>query len=260
MTKSGAATPPSTCISAKGRALFDETGHCARVIGTAIDIAARKDAEERLQLMVNELNHRVKNSLATVQAITAQTLRRDDIPASVGEALVDRLLALAKAHDVLTDENWSGASLEDMAIQAAAPYEVNGAGSRFEIQGPPVNLAPKRAIAMAMAFHELATNAAKYGALSTPSGGIRVAWTTTDAPDGPNLRLSWIERGGPPVEPPRQTGFGTRLFQRGLASELNGTIEVHYLESGVECAIEAHLEADEGSGPVGHVGAGAHRA
>jgi PAS domain S-box-containing protein len=235
-------------VAAKGRALFDESGHCSRVIGTAIDITSRKDAEERLRLMVNELNHRVKNSLATVQAITAQTLRRADIPASVREALVDRLLALAKAHDVLTDENWSGASLHDMALQAAAPYEVDGAGSRFEIEGPSVNLAPKRAIAMAMAFHELATNAAKYGALSKPGGVVRIAWATHAAPDAARLRLSWIESGGPPVEPPRQTGFGTRLVQRGLASELNGTIEVHYWTSGVECTIDADL-ADESAGP-----------
>lgn len=230
--------------------LSDADGQIRGVFCEGFDVSDRREADERLRLMVNELNHRVKNSLATVQAIAAQTLRRDDVPSSVREALLDRLLALSKAHDVLTDENWSGASLHEMALQAAAPYEVAGADSRFEVQGPPVNLPPKRAIAMALAFHELATNAAKYGALSTPSGHIRIAWTVFDGPDAPRLKLSWTESGGPPVKPPRRTGFGTRLIQRGLAGELHGAIEVDYRETGVVCTIDADLGAD---GDVAHL-------
>ena len=221
--------------------LNDADGAISGVFCEGFDVTDRKEADERLRLMINELNHRVKNSLATVQAIAAQTLRRDDVPASVREALLDRLLALSKAHDVLTDESWSGASLHEMAQQAAEPYDVTGARSRFDIHGPPVNLPPKRAIAMALAFHELATNAAKYGALSAPGGRVQIGWTTVEGPDGPRLNLSWTESGGPPVKPPRHTGFGTRLIQRGLASELHGTIEVDYRETGVVCAIDADL-------------------
>ena len=221
--------------------LRDETAAIRGIYCSAIETTDKVRGEERLRLMVNELNHRVKNSLATVQAIAAQTLRRADVPPSVRETLLDRLMALSRAHDVLTDDNWSGASLREMALQAAAPYDAIGAAGRFDIDGPPVSLPPKRAIAMALAFHELATNAAKYGALSTPSGRVRIAWTTSAGPSGPRLRLIWTESGGPPVQPPRTTGFGTRLIQRGLASELHGAIQVEYRESGVVCAIDADL-------------------
>lgn len=229
-------------VAAKGRGLFDQNGACVRMLGAALDITARKHAEEHLRLMVNELNHRVKNSLATVQAIAAQTLRRDEIPHDVRDALTERLLALAKAHDVLTDENWSGASLRDIAHQAAAPYEHAGGERRFVLFGPPVNLPPKSAIAMALAFHELATNAAKYGALSEPGGQVRIAWSTEKRDGGrTRLQLCWQETGGPSVEPPTKTGFGTRLIERGLAAELPGVIRLDYRPSGLVCTMEAEL-------------------
>jgi len=201
------------------------------------DITERKLAEEHLRLMVHELNHRVKNSLATVQAISAQTLRGREVPLEVREALTSRLLALAKAHDVLTDARWAGARLEEIAAQAAEPY----GQERFRIEGPGVILPPRAAIAMALAFHELATNAAKYGALSNESGEVELAWRLEEAADPPKLELKWRERGGPPVKPPTRKGFGSRLIQRGLAAEFVGEVRMDFSPSGLICEMEVAL-------------------
>lgn len=222
--------------------ILDEAGEIAEWFGAASDVTVRRAAEEHLRLMVNELNHRVKNSLATVQAIAAQTLRKGEIPEDTRQALVSRLVALAEAHDVLTAQKWSGADLADIARQAAAPYARLDGASPFDIEGPSVDLPPKMAIALALAFHELATNAAKYGALSSPGGRVRIAWSIAGAGVARTLRLEWCESGGPPVEPPRRTGFGTRLIERGLASELNGAVALHYRPAGVCCTVEAALE------------------
>jgi PAS domain S-box-containing protein len=228
-------------VAAKGRALFNQRNECTRVIGTAIDITVRKASEQHLRLMVNELNHRVKNSLATVQGIAMQTLRRGEVPEAVREALASRLIALAEAHDVLTDEKWSGAELADLAAQSAAPYVSLRGVSPIYIDGPSVFLPPRTAIAMALAFHELATNAAKYGALSTPVGKVLIAWTVAHAAGGRALRLIWRESGGPAVRPPQRTGFGTRLIQRGLASELCGAVTMDYQTCGLVCTMDALL-------------------
>lgn len=234
-------------VSMKGRGIFDANGECCRVVGAAIDITARKTAEAHLRLMVNELNHRVKNSLAIVQAIAAQTLRRGEVPDHIREAFTDRLLALSRAHDVLTDERWAGANLHDLARQAATPYGSDGGdpAGRFVINGPAVNLSPKSAIAIALAFHELATNAAKYGALSVPGGQVRIDWTTTQDEDSVRLHLTWRELGGPPVTAPTTTGFGARLLKKGLASELRGEVKITFPPAGVICTIDALVAGKE---------------
>ncbi|WP_305282214.1 sensor histidine kinase [Phenylobacterium sp.] len=205
------------------------------------DITEPKRAEEHLRLMVHELNHRVKNSLATVQAIAAQTLRGGEAPLAVREALTSRLLALAKAHDVLTDARWAGARLDEIAAQAAEPY----GGERFKIEGPGVILAPRTAIAMALAFHELATNAAKYGALSSAAGQVELIWSLTANVDPPQLRLTWRETGGPPVQPPTRKGFGSRLIERGLAAEFVGEVRMDFQPAGLVCQVEVVLPVDE---------------
>ena len=225
-------------VAARGRAIFDETGRCVRVIGTALDITVRKRAEEYLRLMVNELNHRVKNTLATVQGIATQTLSRDEIPVEVRETLTSRLMALARAHDVLTNEKWAGADVHEMAEAAAAPYR-GAHSSPFRLSGPKMSVPPNTAIALALVFHELATNAAKYGALSVRGGGVQLTWSAEPAPGGRLLRITWREVGGPPVAPPQKTGFGTRLIRRGLAAELNAAIELDYQPSGLVCSIQA---------------------
>lgn len=200
----------------------------------------RKD-QEHLRLMVNELNHRVKNTLATIQSIAALTLRGDEDPARAREMLTSRLMALSKAHDVLTDEQWSGADLREIAAQAAAPHQSPGGKTRIALQGPAVRLPPKSAIAVALALHELATNAAKYGALSVEEGRVDLTWTLCAHDDRHDLVIVWRERGGPPVSPPRRTGFGTRLIERGLASDLHGKVTLEYPPEGVVCTIDATL-------------------
>ncbi len=227
-------------VAAKGRGLFDDAGRCVRVIGAALDISVRKRAEEHTRLLINELNHRVKNTLATVQGIATQTLSRDDIPAPVRETLTARLVALARAHDVLTDERWEGADVREMAEVAAAPY-LGQTSSPFRLQGPATQVPPNTAIGLALVFHELATNAAKYGALSVPGGKVEVSWTTTPTPEGRSLDLTWRETGGPPVTPPTRTGFGTRLIRRGLAAELNGVVDLDFQPGGLVCTLRAVL-------------------
>lgn len=231
-------------LAVKGRGIFNSDGVCERMIGVALDVTSRKTAETHLRLMVNELNHRVKNSLAIVQAIAAQTLRSENVPDHVRESLTDRLMALSKAHDVLTDEKWSGAGLHELAQQAATPYGADD-GERFVVSGPPVNLPPKTAIAVALAFHELATNAAKYGALSVPDGQVRVSWRTSRPKGEPRrLHLTWQEVGGPPVVEPQNTGFGARLITRGLAAELQGEVKLTFPPTGVVCTIDAPINGE----------------
>ena len=202
------------------------------------DISERKAAEERQQLMVNELNHRVKNALATVQAIAAQTL--NDVPAEVRERFTSRLMALAKANDLLVEENWQGASLRAIAEQVASPH---AGEERFSIEGPEVQLTPKAATAMALALHELATNAAKYGSLSVPNGRVDLRWTL----DGKGrFELTWRETGGPPPTKPERTGFGTRLIERGLRNELRTEVRLDYAPTGLVCTLNGPLSEATG--------------
>lgn len=221
--------------------LRDAAGEVVEWFGAASDITVRKRAEEHLRLMVNELNHRVKNTLATVQGISTQTLRAGEIPTPVREALTARLLALAAAHDVLTDEKWAGADIRELLEQTAAPYAGLDGRRPLVLEGPHLYLAPKIAIALALAFHELATNAAKYGALSAPDGQVRVAWQAEDTAQGRRLSLVWRETGGPPVTPPTRTGFGARLIQRGLSAELGGEVSLEFRPEGLVCTMQAIL-------------------
>jgi PAS domain S-box-containing protein len=201
------------------------------------DIDARKQAEARQRLLVNELNHRVKNALATVQAIARQSLRGEEVSPAARERFMDRLMALARANDVLVAESWEGASLQAVAAQVATPYASGADAGRFAISGPPVHLSPNTATAMALALHELATNAAKYGALSRPEGRVELDWQTGEA----GFRLVWRERGGPPVATPTRMGFGSRLIQRGLTAELKGQVDMDYAPEGLVCTITAPL-------------------
>ena len=207
-------------------------------------IARQQRDQAHLRLMVNELNHRVKNTLATVQSIVAQTLRSGDPPTRMRDTLTSRILALSKAHDVLTDEQWSGADLGEIASQAAQPFR-NGVGEdRIRLNGPKVRLPPKTAIAIALALHELATNAVKYGALSGADGYVDFTWSLKRTGKRRDLTAVWRERDGPRVSPPTRAGFGTRLIQRGLAADLNGEVTIAYPVDGVVCTIRAALDAD----------------
>jgi PAS domain S-box-containing protein len=226
-------------IAAKGRGFFDEAGQPERVVGATVDITERKKAELHLRLLVNELNHRVKNSLATIQAIAGQTFHAARSLPQAQEAFTARIVALAEAHDLLTRENWEGADLSDVLGRLQA---LHGAPGRFTLTGPPVRLTPRMALSLSMALHELATNAVKYGSLSTPAGHVRIDWTVTAGAGGPRLALAWVEAGGPPVSQPTRRGFGSRLIERGLASELSGEAHIDFRPDGVVCRIEAGLE------------------
>lgn len=227
-------------LSAKGKVFFGPDGKPQRFVGALVNVTDRKRAELHLRLLVNEMNHRVKNSLATIQAIAAQSFTDSHSLPQAKEAFADRLVALAEAHDLLTRENWEGANLHEVAERLAS---LHGGAERFELSGPAVRLSPKTALSLSMALHELATNAIKYGALSAAGGRVRVTWDVAEGQGAARLNLTWIERGGPPVTPPAQRGFGSRLIERGLAAELSGSAAIDFHPEGVVCTIEALLEA-----------------
>jgi PAS domain S-box-containing protein len=236
-------------FKARGAPMRDALGAVERWFGVATDIhdvvragEALRRSERRQRLMVHELNHRVKNTLATVQSLAAQSLRGAKGDEQAREVFEARLFALSRTHDVLTRENWDGAELRDIAAEAVAPYARDEA-HRFLVEGPELRLAPATALALAMALHELATNAVKYGALSNETGRVIVIWGLGGPADARRLRLRWAETGGPPVHPPERRGFGSRLVERGLARELGGEVRLEFHESGVICDIDAPLTA-----------------
>jgi PAS domain S-box-containing protein len=208
------------------------------------EIEERERAQQRQTLLIHELNHRVKNILAMVQAIALQTLSTSASPEASRKALEQRLVALASAHDVLTRESWDGAELADIITGVMAAYE-----ARVRPKGPKVRLEPKAAVSLAMTLHELATNAVKYGALSRDQGWVGLDWKATPAAAGLDLRITWTEHGGPPVEPPTRTGFGTRLITRSLSAE-QGSAELVYAPEGLICrmALIAKSPAPKSSG------------
>jgi PAS domain S-box-containing protein len=210
--------------------------------GSTEDIHERKVAEEHQRLLINELNHRVKNTLASVQAIAFQTLK-GDLPLPDARARFEaRLMALSSAHNLLTEENWGGAALERV-IEGATEHL---GGARFDMAGPPLRLTPRAALAIAMAIHELGTNAAKYGALSVEGGRVRIEW----AIDSDRLRLLWEERGGPLVSPPSRQGFGSRLIERGLEMDLGGRASLHFEPAGLRCEIEGAIDVVRAEEPA----------
>ena len=215
-------------------------GRVVKTLSAAIDIDDRKRAEERRTMLINELNHRVKNTLASVQSIARQTLRQGRSAAQMEELFTARLIAMSAAHDVLTRENWEGADLREIVDGALGPFQAKG-DDRFEVSGPDVRLGSRAALAIAMALHELATNAVKYGALSGEVGQVTLGWAARKAGDGARLELDWREHGGPPVAPPRTTGFGSRLLTQGLAADLSGAAELTFAPGGVVCRITAPL-------------------
>jgi two-component sensor histidine kinase/integral membrane sensor domain MASE1 len=204
------------------------------------ELAERRRAEEHQRLLINELNHRVKNTLATVQSIAAQTARSVQDPAEANDAFLARLMALSRAHDVLTRQSWEGADLAAVVQGAITPFDGTG-GERFRLSGPSVWLEPQMALALAMALHELGTNASKYGALSAATGRVEVDWSLRPAKPDALLTLTWRETGGPKVERPTRKGFGSRLLERGLPHELGGTVDLDYRPGGLVCTIEARL-------------------
>jgi two-component sensor histidine kinase len=219
----------------------DGDGQLLGAINCFHDITDRKRAEERQKALLDELNHRVKNTLATVQSLAAQTIRGADVPKDMREAFERRLLALSRTHDHLTRARWESADLESILHDIFAPYQGGGgrndAEGRIRLEGEPVKLKPKPALTLAMVLHELATNAAKYGSLSAPGGLLAVAWAVTDGEAGRSLQIEWRESGGPAVRQPQHRGFGSRLVERGITKELKGSARISFDPDGVRCSM-----------------------
>jgi PAS domain S-box-containing protein len=201
------------------------------------DISDRKVAEDRQRLLLNELNHRVKNMLAVVQGIAHQTLKGESVPPELTGTFQARLAALAAAHDLVVRQNWEPTPIKRAIEEAVRPF--GGPDQRFTISGEEFLLPPHRSVTLALAMHELATNAAKYGALSVPNGRVAIRWTFSQE----GLELLWEESDGPPVFEPKRRGFGSRLLQQGLARELGGSVDIHFRPQGLLCRITAPLAA-----------------
>ncbi|WP_447679393.1 sensor histidine kinase [Methylobacterium mesophilicum] len=219
-----------------------QRGHPERILAASRDITELKLTEARQTLLMQELSHRMKNTLAMVQAVAAQTLRNAGSLEAAGEALAARLLALAQAHDVLLQGSFAAASLVGL-VEGAVSLHGDGVAGRFRVEGEDLTLGPRHGMVLALMLHELGTNAAKYGALSVPTGQVLIAWEIAGSGDGATLRFRWEEVGGPPVEPPTQTGFGTRLIARSLAHSFGGTARLTYPPTGAVLTFEAPLAA-----------------
>jgi two-component system CheB/CheR fusion protein len=217
----------------------DERGGIVAASTIASDATDRKKMEDHQTLLMHELSHRVKNTLATVQSITAQTLRASGVAREGRATLEGRLIALARAHDVLMEQNWEGADLHEIVGRALDAFVGNGR-DRLRLEGRPVYIRPKAALALAMALQELATNASKYGALWNDTGHVTISWALRGT-DPPVLSLRWQESGGPPVTAPSHEGFGSRLIKRGLPEELGGAVDVSHAPDGVICTIDFPL-------------------
>jgi two-component sensor histidine kinase len=225
-------------LETNARPRFSPAGEFIGMIGVNVDVTEREEAEKARELLVAELNHRVKNTLSVVQGIAHQTFRSAAEPAEARKAFEGRLVALAAAHNLLTQANWENASLRKLAELALDVRGLNA--GRVLLSGPEVLLSPKEAVAIAMALHELATNARKYGALANDGGRIGIAWERADGVR-PQLRLDWREAGGPAVAPPQRRGFGSLLLERTLAQDLEGEVTMRFDPDGFACSISAPL-------------------
>jgi PAS domain S-box-containing protein len=228
-------------VLTRGQGLYDDAGRPVRFAGISLDITARKAAEEHQRLLLHELNHRVKNTLATVQSLALQTRQTVSNPDQFDAVFLARVHALASAHDLLTAASWQGASLDDVIRRTLGHHLPPGETGRIETSGPTIRLMPNAAVTLNMAMHELATNAVKYGALSTPQGRVAVHWRVEAGAPQPVLALEWRESGGPLVTAPARRGFGSRLIERGLARELDGECRLVFEAEGLACRFRLPL-------------------
>lgn len=229
-------------IAVRSSPVRSTNGRLLYVVRVVQDITERKEAEERQKLLIDELNHRVKNTLATVQSLAAQTARGALTPEAFRERFEGRLIALSKAHNQLTEHHWESADLRGLLSAGFAPY-LGTVPERVVLRGENVVLRPRAVLTLAMAVHELATNAAKYGALSTQSGRIEIVWRPVEENGHRLLRIDWMEQGGPPVVEPKQRGFGSKLIEGSIAAELDGTAKMIFAPEGLRCEIVLPLEA-----------------
>jgi two-component sensor histidine kinase len=211
-------------------------GELVGMVAVSTDNTERRRAEDHQQLLINELNHRVKNTLAIVQSIAHQSLRGAAVDAQRA-AFEARLIALADAHNLMVDAGWAALPLQQLAETVLRPFGEVSAEGRIRLLGPEILLAPRTAIAFTLALHELATNASKCGALSVSGGHVEFQWSL--AADGGLFLAAWQEFGGPVVKAPEGRGFGGRLIEQGLASELGGQVALDFAPTGLTCRIQA---------------------
>ncbi|WP_279482572.1 PAS domain-containing protein [Aureimonas sp. SK2] len=231
----------SRVVHANGRCVSSD-GVPVRIVCAVRDVTDAKEAEERQTLLTRELQHRVKNTLAMVNALANQTLRRAATAQEGLAAFSARLMALSHAHDILTQTSWTSAPIEAIVSQALATH--GGEDERIAWSGPDLRLTARQSLALALALHELATNAAKYGALSNETGQVRIGWQVARGEGCETIRFEWRESGGPPVVAPERKGFGSRLIEQSLAAEFGGEVVVTYDPAGLVCTIEADLQLD----------------
>jgi two-component sensor histidine kinase/CheY-like chemotaxis protein len=210
----------------------------ARAVAEAREREERRRAEEQHKLLVAELSHRVKNTLATVMSIVRRTARSAESVQDYESALVSRLRALSEAHSLLFEVNWRETPLDQVLSRTVEPYRRDGERV-WKIAGPKVKLNPKSALALSLIFHELVTNAVKYGALSRESGRVKAEWLIEGGGEAglDEVHLTWTESGGPQVTPPKRIGFGTHLIERSAQYELDGKAVLRYLETGFVCEL-----------------------
>lgn len=233
---------PPRWLAGRGRVVErDGDGKPLLVIGVNFDISQQKSAEATQRLLLRELNHRVKNTLATVQALASQTVRHAREPRAFLEGFGSRLQALGAAHNLLTDREWRDIELRELIDLEVMPF-LKDEESRFHIRGRPVFLSPDQAVAIGLIIHELADNAIKYGALSTAAGHVDLDWQVSRITEGARLVLVWQERDGPPVIPPQTYGFGSVLIQRSLGKVLSSGVKHDFAPEGVHAEISLLLE------------------
>ncbi|MBB6469228.1 two-component sensor histidine kinase [Aminobacter lissarensis] len=232
---------PPRWLAARGRVVErDADGRPTLVFGVNYDITERRSAEERQRLLLREINHRVKNTLATVQALATQTVRHAREPREFLDAFSQRLRALGLAHGLLSEYEWRGIGIRDLARLELSPFD-DAESPRIAAIGPDALLSADQTLGLALILHELASNALKYGALSVPAGKVAVSWTVKGSAGDKQLELEWVESGGPKVSPPAHHGFGSILIRRSLAKVISSEVTHEFPAEGVRAHISMPL-------------------
>jgi PAS domain S-box-containing protein len=204
-----------------------------RILAVSRDISALKQVEEQRIELMQELSHRMKNSLALVKSIVSQTFRHTEDVAEAQQSITDRLLALANAQDILMASEWSASGIRRIVDAALAPHRDNE--NQFDVSGPDVVLSQQQGLGLSLALHELATNATKYGALAQPTGRVTINWTVSPEED---FEFTWRETGGPAVTPPTRRGFGSRMIERVLAAHFSASTDLRFDPAGISFKLQ----------------------